>query len=319
VATGSRAIVGYARTMRTGLALALAMTVTTAGATPPRAAPADAAPAIELSAARTLLPGGDDCGDVACLIERAYRSDGKARALALALWTEGGHVAGVGAEEIMDGGYRGKIHLMPQLPTGSYRPHLAWVVDAMRSVDKLFADLFAGQPAPRYRWRALAFRFVRSIGKRTPSAYASSWAIEYNVEGSLLTSAAGARETIVHELFHVNDEDHGDWSARHLQADYDAIVERCGKALAAACLAPYAPGSTMVRGGTYYAFQPNNGNGVHEYAAELAVRYFVEQGEMVARGKLARRAFKCGPAENARAWKALVDEFFGGRDLVPDC
>jgi hypothetical protein len=49
------------------------------------------------------------------------------------------------------------------------------------------------------------------------------------------------------------------------------------------------------------------------------VRYFVEQGEMVARGTLARRAFKCGPAENARAWKALVDEFFGGRDLVPDC
>jgi hypothetical protein len=75
----------------------------------------------------------------------------------------------------------------------------------------------------------------------------------------------------------------------------------------------------MVRGGTYYAFQPNNGNGVHEYAAELAVRYFVEQGEIVARGKLARRAFKCGPAANARAWKALVDEFFGGRDLVPDC
>ncbi|HEY0990938.1 MAG TPA: hypothetical protein VGD80_27980, partial [Kofleriaceae bacterium] len=176
--------------MRTGLALALAMTVTTAGATLARAAPADAAPAIELSAARTLLPGGDDCSDVACLIERAYRSDGKARALALALWTEGGHVAGVGAEEIMDGGYRGKIHLVPQLPTGSYRPHLAWVADAMRSIDKLFADLFAGQPAPRYRWRALAFRFVRSIGKRTPSAYASSWAIEYNVEGSLLTSAA---------------------------------------------------------------------------------------------------------------------------------
>src|SRR5262245_22593600 len=216
VATGPRAIVGYARTMRTGLALALAMTVTTAGATTARAAPDGAPPAIELSAARTLLPGGgDDCGDVACLIERAYRSDPKARALAMALWTDGGHVAGVGAEEIMDGGYRGKIHLVPQLPTGSYRQHLAWVADAMRSIDRFFTDVFAGQPAPRYRWRALAFRFVRSIGKRTPSAYASSWAIEYNVEGSLLTSAAGVRDTLIHELFHVNDEDHGDWSGRH--------------------------------------------------------------------------------------------------------
>ena len=75
----------------------------------------------------------------------------------------------------------------------------------------------------------------------------------------------------------------------------------------------------MVRGGTYYAFQQNNGNSVHEYAAELAVRYFAEQREMLSNGKLARRAFKCGPAENAQAWQALVDEFFAGRDLVPSC
>ena len=31
-----------------------------------------------------------------------------------------------------------------------------------------------------------------------------------------------------------------------------------------------------------------------------------------ATGKLSHPAFKCGPPENARAWKALVDEFFGG-------
>jgi hypothetical protein len=75
----------------------------------------------------------------------------------------------------------------------------------------------------------------------------------------------------------------------------------------------------MVRGGTYYAFQPNNGAVVHEYAAELAVRYWKEQSEMLAKGKLARKAFKCGPAENARSWRALVDEFFAGVDRVPTC
>jgi hypothetical protein len=74
-----------------------------------------------------------------------------------------------------------------------------------------------------------------------------------------------------------------------------------------------------VRGGTYYAFQQNNGNGVHEYAAELAVRYWKEQSEMLSKQKLARPAFKCGPSVNARAWRALVTEFFGGRDLVPPC
>ena len=311
-AGGTCAIVGYDREMRVVAAIAVVLSV---------AWPAAADP-IELAHARTLLPGFDDCGDVACLIERAYRSDAKARQLALALWNDAGDLAGVGPDERMDGGYRGKIHLVPQLPVGRYRVHLVWVSEAMRSIDRFFAQLFADHPAPSYRWRDIAFRFVRSVGKRTPSAYASGWAIAYNVEGSLLTSAAGVRDTLFHELFHDNDEAHRDWSARRLQADYDAIVARCGTTVTVQqirCLAPYAPNTTMVRGGTYYAFQSNNGNGVHEYAAELALRYFKEQSEMLATGALARPAFKCGAAENARAWRALVDEFFAGRDLVPGC
>jgi hypothetical protein len=188
----------------------------------------------------------------------------------------------------------------------------------MTSIDRFFTDQFA-KTAPAYRWRALAFRFVRSVGKRTPSAYASSWTIVYNVEGSLLTSETGVRETLFHELFHLNDEDHGNWSAKTLGSDYDAIVATCGKKPTMKCLAPYAPNDTVVRGGTYYAFQPNNGASVHEYAAELAVRYFKEQSQMRATKKLATKAFKCGPPENARAWQALVDEFFAGVDLVPAC
>jgi len=218
----------------------------------------------------------------------------------------------------MNGGYRGRIHLVPELPVARYRAHLAWVAAAMADLDAFFAAQFpADAKQPAYRWRGLAFQFVRSVGKHTPSAYASAWTIRYNVEGSLLTSGDGVRETLVHEIFHLNDEDHGNWSAKALAKDYLAIVARCGTKLA--CLTPYAPNRTIVRGGTFYAFQPNNGDGVHEYAAELAVRYFDEQREMLARGKLARRAFKCGPAENARAWQRLVDEFFAGHDLVPSC
>jgi hypothetical protein len=218
----------------------------------------------------------------------------------------------------MDGGFRGTIELVPQLPTGAYRKHLVWVGASMRAIDAWFTALFADHPAPRYRWRALALRFVRSIGKRTPSAYAFDWTIAYNVEGSLLTSAAGVEETLFHELFHLNDQAHGDWSASALQRDYDAIVAKCGTAVR--CLAPFAPNTTKVRAtGTYYAFQPNNGNVVHEYAAELAVRYYREQREMLRANKLSRPAFKCGQPENARAWAALVDEFFAGRDLTPGC
>jgi hypothetical protein len=294
---------------------------------------ASASPAIAPSDAAVVLYGDGkppcssarpeaERGDVIeCMIESRYGNDKDAKALAVKLFRDTGDVAGVGIDEIMDGGYRGKIHLVPELPVGGYRKHLAWIAAGMSSIDGFFAKQFTAKP-PAYRWRDLALRFVRSVGKHTPSAYAliapgDVWTIEYNVEGSLLTSEAGVRETMFHELFHTNDEAHGDWSAKNLQKDYDAIVAKCGTTVK--CLTPYAPNNTMVRGGTYYAFQQNNGNAVHEYAAELAVRYWKEQSQMLAAGKLASTAFKCGPAENARAWKGIVDEFFGGRDLVPAC
>jgi hypothetical protein len=281
---------------------------------------ADKPPEVALEEARKILPDAPaSCADVPCMLESAYAKDPKAKALALTLLTEAGSVAGVGPDEIMDGGYRGKIHLVPQLPTGVHRKHLEWILYSSRSIDEFFTKLYDKQTVkPAYRWRGIALRFVRSIAKRTPSAYAMGWMVEYNVEGTLLTTANGVRETYFHELFHSNDGAHHDWSEKVLQKDYDAIVAKCPGATIK-CLAPYAPNKTTVRGGTFYAFQPNNGNGVHEYAAELAVRYWEEHSQMLDKGKLARPAFKCGPPENARAWKAIVDEFFAGRDLVPSC
>jgi hypothetical protein len=286
----------------------------------PRVFRAGGAPRVTLDEARRLFPDAPRrCADIECLIEQAYARDARAQAIALALYRASGDVAGVGPEEVMDGGYRGKIHLVPELPVGKYRTHLTWVADSLRSIDGLFQALYDQRPAPAYRWRALQLRFVRSVGKRTPSAYAMGWLVEYNVEGSLLTSFEGVRETLFHEVFHSNDGAHGDWSAKALRKDYDAILEKCGPKLTNRCLAPYAPNNTVVRGGLYYAFQQNNGDPIHEYAAELAVRYWKEQSRMLSAGKLSRKAFKCGPPENARAWKALVDEFFGGRDLTPPC
>jgi hypothetical protein len=249
----------------------------------------------------------------------AYDKDPKAKAVAKDLFDSLGHVTGVGADEEMDGGYRGKIHLVPELPMGKYRQQLVWVASALTAIDTFFADI---KGKPNYRWRDLTIHFVRSVGKRTPSAYAVNWSITHNVVGSLLTSERGVRETYFHELFHLNDFDHGDWSGKTLSADYKAIIKKCGTTgrRAVKCLTPFAPNDTKVRAtGTFYAFQPNNGDSVHEYAAELAVRYYKEQLAIAMRGKLPARAFKCGPAENARAWKALVDEFFGGFDRVPAC
>ena len=278
-----------------------------------------ATPAVELSAAKQLLPTSVSCENIPCLLEQGYRADAEASRLASALFQATGDVAGVGEEEEMDGGFRGHIHLVPQLPINGYRKHLLWVSRAASNMDQFFDGVFAGKLAPNYRWKALEFRFVRSLVKHRPSAYADDWTITYNVEGSLNLSEKAVRETLFHEIYHLNDDAHGDWSAQHLSKDYRAILTKCGAHPTLACLAPYAPNDTTVRGGTYYAFQQNNGNTVHEYAAELAVRYFKEQTEMLANSKLSRKAFKCGPPENARAWNALIGEFFGGRDLTPAC
>lgn len=257
---------------------------------------------------------------IECMLSERFRKDRRAQKSALALYRSAGAVAGVGSPEIMDGGYRGTIKLVPQLPTGGHRRHLEHVALALEDLTRVLGQLQERASAPMaFRWQHLVLRFVRSVGKRTPSAYADDWTVTYNVNGSLLGSAAGVRDTLVHELFHLNDQALRDWSVRTLSKDYDAIVARCSPKLARPCLAAYAPGSTTVRGGTYYAFQPDNGSGVHEYAAELALRYYREHRELLATGKLAAPPFKCGPAENGRAWRALVDTFFAGVDRTPAC
>lgn len=260
-----------------------------------------------------------------CLFAARYERDPEAQRLAIDLFESSGDVAGVQIEQDMEGGFRGKIHLVPEPPLGPHRRHLAWIAAARSDFDAFFAALAGAARAPlRYRHKPIAYRFFRSVGRTTPSAYAEGWTVSYNVSGSLHGSAEMVRDTIFHEVFHLNDAAHGDWSGRALRAIFDAVVARCGTR--ASCLRPYAPGDTMVRGGTYYAFQPDNGDSVHEYAAELALRYFREQRAALGgktttgrQGPAAPGGFKCGPDENRRAWEALATEFFGGVDVTPRC
>lgn len=260
---------------------------------------------------------------IRCLLARRYASSGaaadaEASKAAIELHRLTGSVAGLLPEEHMDGGFRGALLLVPELPVGSYRRHLGWVLAAHQDFERFFEALREASASPiRFRTRALGYRFFRSHKRTTPSAYAQGWTVAYNVVGSLNTSASAVEETIFHEVFHLNDFDHGDWSARVLGPGYDAIVKRCGTR--ASCLRPFTPTETMVRGGTYYAFQPGNGQSVHEYGAELATRYFLEQRASMRGEALKKPPFKCGPAENRAAWEALAKEFFGGVDRTPPC
>lgn len=277
---------------------------------------------------------------IACWLGVRYASDPQAKALVQELYASFGTVVGQGEARTMDGAYRGTIRLVPTLPTGQDRKHLVWLHAALVKIDAFQRALSRerGGVAPAsvaYRASPLVVEFVRSLdGKRTPSGYASDWTYSYNVLGSLNVSAESVLSLAFHEIFHLNDLDAsgagGDgasrsWSAGALSADVHAILARCKVTTAATaarstpCLAPYAPTALQVRGGTYYAFQPGN-DIVLEYAAELATRVFDEQRALLGLGpRVAGRPFKCGPPENARAWRAMVDRYFGGVDHVPAC
>ena len=263
---------------------------------------------------------------VRCLFDERYRSDPKAANIAHELYVKWRVVAGVEVAHTMDGGYRGMIRIEPAVPVGENRHHLEWVAAAFRDFDTFFTALEKApatpSPAPLangvrprpYRWQPIMLRFMRSVAARTPAAYAHDWDVAYNFVGTLNISADAVRETMFHEIFHLNDAAHGGWSPGALGGVFDAVVKKCGTRLT--CLEPYTPNETIVRGGTYYSFQP--GNGVMEYAAELALRYYREQRAAL-RNLPKVRAFKCGPPENVRVWALMRDEFFGGFDAVAAC
>lgn len=243
-----------------------------------------------------------------------FASDPESARIALSLFDRDASIADTLPAQVFDGGYRGILHLVPALPVGADRPPLAWVDAALADFDAFFAGL-AAHGTPRYRWQGLTFRFFRTVGNTTPNAFAEGWTIAWNVHGSINHSADATRETLFHEIYHLDDADHGDWSPAHLTSLQRAIEARCGTRIP--CLTPYAPTSTIVRNGTFYAFQP--GNDVHEYAAEVSLRWYREQRAILRGDPPVRPSFKCGPEENRRAWEAIAAEFFGGVDLVPGC
>jgi len=266
-------------------------------------------------AAHPICNEGAEPEQIACLIGARFARDPKAAEIALSLYWTTGCVAGLLPEQDFDGAYRGRLHLVPRLPVGAHRKHLEWLAAALTEFDGFFTGLEhrLGRPLG-YRWRNLELRFFESVRRRTPSAWASGWNVSYNVAGSLFRSASGVRDTLFHEVFHLNDFARGGWSERALASVYQRIVERCGTKVK--CLAPYAPDSIIVRGGTYYAFMPDNG--VQEYAADVAKRWYVEH-RLLRQGRKVSRPFKCGPPENAEAWRLVAEEFFGGIDDVPAC
>lgn len=255
-----------------------------------------------------------DARDAAkCALDLVYADDADARDLARELFELTGALPGLERSRDIDAAHLGRLPVEPVVPVGDYRRHLVWLRDALFDIDRTFADVARRSPrAVMFRTRPYGFRFFRTAERSYPSAYASNGVIGYNVEGPLHESSESVAATLLHEVFHLNDEGHGHWSSVALRPIFERIVRTCGDDHD--CLTPYAPSDDLTDGGTYYPFDSRTRD-VREYGAELALRWFHD----VRSPAPASTAFKCKTPENAAAWRALVDEFFGGFDPNPEC
>lgn len=251
-----------------------------------------------------------------CLIEFRFADDAEALELARSLYAKTGVLPGVDTTKSQST-YTGEhIPTRPALPVGDDRQHLAWIIASFERYDEVFSTLAAQAPAPiDFRLRPDAFVFFRTETRTYPSAWGQGGVVGYNLDGPLHTSERDVLETLFHELFHLNDERRGGWSASVLGDVFEAIVSRCGGDHE--CLGSFAPGDTCVPDGTYYPFDERTRD-VREYGAELALRYYLEH-EAILRGLPLEPPFKCGSDENRAVWERLVHDFFGGLDLSRDC
>lgn len=283
---------------------------------------------------------------IRCLVSLRYADDKDSRALALTLYDETGSLAGLLPEETSDDGRGGKVHLMPARPIGPNRDHLQWIVDAFRDYKRFLDGLRAkaadkapppgaaaspkgdtpppgdtaspaDTPSPKkvaFRDRPVDFRFFYTDKGGNPSAFAVRRNVGYNLFGAVNVSDTTVRDTLFHEIFHLNDARLGAALEDALAPIYAKIAARCGKKTS--CLAPYAPTDTFVNG-AYYAF--SLAGSPKEYAAEVGLRYYREHRLLLENKPLPVPPFECGAPENQEAYRLVADTMFAGIDLVPPC
>jgi hypothetical protein len=179
------------------------------------------------------------CHDRSCLFALRFAGDTDAAERAERIYQDFGVVLTAERRHVMDGGYRGMVQIIPKLPTGAaQKKHLR-----MRAFT-LAGTSDAGTASPRlpYRFFPTEVRFFETKPKKTPSAYAIDTRIAYNLIGTLMQTEDSVVETMIHEVFHLNDQAHKDWSITALSGIQTQLIQKCGTRMD--CLAPYAPGTT---------------------------------------------------------------------------
>jgi len=271
-----------------------------------------------------------------CLIDFRFSADHEARLLARALY-EHSHVLPAISPRVEIEGYRGtRVAILPATPIDKQRHHLRWLRRSLDSFESFISEVSARAPRKvTFDVRPEVIVFFRTAGSSYPSAFVDGRAISYNLDGPLHRRWRDMHETLFHELFHVNDGQRDNWSEQQLVGVFDAILDRCSASSAKGvgserCFRPFAPypfsaskartdpGAAATAHDALYAFDERTRE-VREYAAEVALRYFLEHERIFNHEEPIRPPFKCLNALNARAWTLMADEFFGGLDLAPRC
>lgn len=251
-----------------------------------------------------------------CLLRYRFGADERALGLARALSNDGTLIGVETRGEIE--GYRGEVvELIPALPLGEHAHHLDWIRGSLVHYDGFLRSLAEHTMKPiAFATKPEGFVFFRTNEGTYPSAFCAGGFIAYNLDGPLHAERRTMHETLFHELFHLNDQRADTWSEKELEEIFDSIVDRCDDDHA--CYEPYAPHESVVEDGTFYAFDARTRD-VREYAAEIALTYFLEHEALFAGTQRPGLPFKCRAPENALAWRRLVDTFFGGVDLTRRC
>jgi hypothetical protein len=265
-------------------------------------------------------------GPVPCLLEARYAGEAASLKTALALYARTGSVAGPDEERWVERRDGARAHLSPALPVGPARKPLERVAGALYDVNEFLAELgrLRGR-SPRFRATGLRVRFFRLEGPGGAEVYAAEGQLAVPIDAPPARPARGparggaaraadarppvSRDDVLRALARLNDAEHGEWSARALEATYRAVVERCGGD--ARCLARYDP---RAPGGAPRSALFRPGGDPADYGAEVIVRYYAEQRAVLTRGHPDGPAFRCAAPENAAAWSLVSAEFFAGFD-----
>ena len=86
-------------------------------------------------------PQADTAARIQCMLRTRYRRDRRAYRMVRKIYVQSGWVVGLEPAWWMNGGWRGRVRIVPQLPIRRYRYHLRYLQKTVRDYRFFFKNL----------------------------------------------------------------------------------------------------------------------------------------------------------------------------------